>query len=345
LHNAARRLFIQQLGTTYSADLGSPASSRLTLHFSAAVNPTIGTEPGKVSLVFKRDPVVNSGPAKVTFNDKTITGMDYDEANGSAELTVTGSVPLMASYSNNGRTITIAAVPSTVSTTATPAASPVQSPSPPMASSAISPPTNTNASVPPGRRFLVALDASHGGDERGAALAGNLLEKDLTLALARRIRQQLENRGIAALMVRDGDLTLTVDQRASTANAARVSLYCAVHAANEGTGVRIYTAALSNSGESRGPFLSWNLAQSNYVNGSQAIGSAVQAELAKNVAARLLPAPLRPLNNITAAAIAIEVSPRQPGNVADLTSPDYQEFVANAVANAVETAREKSGLH
>src|SRR5207245_10161630 len=45
--------------------------SKLVLNFSSPVNPTIGTEPGKLNMIFLRDPLVPSGPETVNFNDKT----------------------------------------------------------------------------------------------------------------------------------------------------------------------------------------------------------------------------------------------------------------------------------
>src|SRR6266704_3786554 len=57
-------------------------------------------------------------------------------------------------------------------------------------------------------RFLVVIDAAHGGSERGAAFTPKLVEKDVTLAIARRLRRELENRGISVLMLRDSDATL-----------------------------------------------------------------------------------------------------------------------------------------
>jgi N-acetylmuramoyl-L-alanine amidase len=211
------------------------------------------------------------------------------------------------------------------------------------ATSPPAPPAPTPVSPAPVRRYLVALDASHGGDERGAALADNLPEKDVTLALARRIRGQLENRGISTLMLRDGDATLSADQRASSANSAHVSVYLAIHAGTDGIGVRICTAALASQTDTRGPFLSWNTAQAAYISASQAVANNLEAQLSRSLPARLLSAPLRPLNNVIAPAVAIEIAPRQPGNVADLNAPDYQQSIAAALATAIANARDGAG--
>ena len=86
------------------------------------------------------------------------------------------------------------------------------------------------------------VDASHGGDERGAALTDQMAEKDVTLAFARLLRQELDSRGLRTLLVRDADTTLTPDRRATMTNAAAPAIYVCVHAASQGTGVRLYTA-------------------------------------------------------------------------------------------------------
>jgi hypothetical protein len=97
--------------------------------------------------------------------------------------------------------------------------------------------------VPPvPRHFFAVIDASHGGDDRGAALSDKLAEKDVTLALARRLRQELEARGMSTMVLRDSDANLTLDQRAIFTNTAHPVIYVALHAASDGNGVRLYTA-------------------------------------------------------------------------------------------------------
>jgi N-acetylmuramoyl-L-alanine amidase len=335
LHVNSRRLFISEPGITYAMEMSKSTPGKLVLNFSRPVNPTIATEPGKLRMSFLRDPVLASGPETQSFNDKSITAANYQETNGSAELTISGSVPLLASFSNDGRTITVAPVP--VVSTPPVAAGSVPSP-PPSTVPAISTPFPVPVSPPAPRHFVVIVDASHGGSERGAALSDGLAEKDVTLAFARRMRQELETRGIPALVLRDGDATLGVDERATAVNAQHPAIYIAVHAANDSTGVRVYSAMLPPDLVARGPFLAWDGAQASALGLSQLSAAVIATELRKKVSTRALSAPLRPLNNITGPAIAIEVAP-QAGDVAELTSPDYQGVVSAAVAAGVENIR------
>jgi N-acetylmuramoyl-L-alanine amidase len=334
-HVNSRRLFISEAGITYTADLNKNVAGKLVLNFSRPVNPSIATEPGKLRMSFVRDPLLASGPETLNFSDKSITSASFKESNGAAELTIAGTVPLLASFSNDGRTITVSPAPGgTVS--ATGAGSP---PSAPATMPVPAPPAQGNATpATQARRSLVIVDASHGGTERGASLSDQLPEKDVTLAFARKIRQELEVRGIPALVLRDSDTALTLDERAATVNTQHPALYIAVHAANDGSGVRVYTALLPADVTSRGPFLAWDGAQSSSLAMSQLSAAVVATELRKKVPTRNLAAALRPLNNVTTPAIAIEVAP-QAGDTADLTSPDYQGTICTAIAAGVEALR------
>ena len=100
-------------------------------------------------------------------------------------------------------------------------------------------------------QYFVVVDASHGGDERGAALSDQLAEKDVTLAFGLRLRQQLQAHGLTTLMLREGDTTMSLDQRANMTNAAHPAIYICLHAASQGSGVRLYTALAARG--RRGP--------------------------------------------------------------------------------------------
>jgi hypothetical protein len=63
----------------------------------------------------------------------------------------------------------------------------------------------------------------------------------------------------------------------------------------------------------------------------------------RQIPVRLLTAPLRPLNNITAAALAVEVAP-QGSDLMQLAAPDYQQLVTSAVATAIAVAHDKLGI-
>jgi len=335
---SARRLFVGDVGIQISFQLDASNPPRLALNFSAPVNPTISTEPGKLRMVFKRDPVVSPGSQSIAFANKVITQASYSENNGDAELDLAANEPLMASFSNNRRTIVVSAVPQTP---ATPSAvglgpqNPAQTPPP------AAPAANAAAGT---HRVLAVVDAAHGGDERGAALTDTLAEKDVTLGFARLLRHELEIRGFAVALLRDADNSLTLDQRAAAANVARAGIYISLHAVSQGSGARVYTALLPVEGTSKGVFHAWNAAQAPALPISRIVSAAIVAEMQKReFPVQASSASLRPLNNVFMPAVAVELAPGADG-VADLTSANYQQRAASAIADAVVSVRDRLGV-
>jgi N-acetylmuramoyl-L-alanine amidase len=345
LHEESNRLFVGNIATHFTASVAPNDPSRLVFHFTAPVNPTVASEPGALRLTFRREPLTAPASPMLTFNSKVIPSADYSENNGAAEISVTTNTPLLATFSPDGRTITLApakssppvaaAVPATTAAT-TPTAAPLSTPG-------TTQPTPTPASSAP-RRYFAIVDASHGGNDRGEALSATLAEKDITVAFARRLRQELESRGITTLVLRDSDANLSLDDRAYFANTTHAAVYIAFHAASNGHGVRIYTSLIPYTGEEdRGPFRSWTTAQSSSIPLSQVTATSVATELRKvQVIVRNLSAPIRPLNNITTAAIAVEVAPPA-ADLSPLTAPDYQQLIAGAVANGIVAIRAQLG--
>lgn len=339
-HESARRLFVGNVATRFTAEFRKEA---LVVNFSSPVNPVISTEPGKLRMIFKREPLI-SGTETFKFEDPLIPSATFSESNGRAELTVTGTAPLMAVFSEGARIITITVAPGRAAQVPPPAP-----PAPVPTPTATTPQAPGAAATSPGgipapvlrQPYLVVVDPSHGGEERGAALTETLAEKDVTLALARRLRTELQARGINAMLVRDSDATLTTDQRAVLANTMRAAVFVTLHAGTLGYGVKIYTSMLAPSDRKSGDFLPWEVAQSGFINASHTLADEVASQLAKKeLPVLLLAAPVRPLNNVTAAAIAVEVTP--PGPKAEaLNSATYQQAVASAVAEALASARTK----
>jgi N-acetylmuramoyl-L-alanine amidase len=346
LREESDRLFIGSVATHFTASLTTNNPPRLVFNFTAPVNPTVATEPGALRMTFSHEPVVAPASPTLTFGSKLIPSASYSEGNGSAVVTVNSAIPVIASFSNNGRTITVSPVsnPASSSSAQSAASSPSVPSAPGASAPAAQPPAVANSSAPgASRRFFAVVDASHGGDDHGETLGPTLVEKDVTVALARSLRQELESRGITTVVLRDNDANLSLDQRAASANSDHAAIYIALHAASSGHGVRVYTAMLPFGEDDRGPFRSWTTAQHAWLPLSQTAANAVAAELQKRqIPVRTLTAPLRPLNNVTGAAIAVEVAP-QGSDISQLTAPDYQQLITSAVATAVAAARDQLG--
>ena len=67
---------------------------------------------------------------------------------------------------------------------------------------------------------VVVLDPGHGGKDSGA-MCGGIMEKDLTLDIARRVDRLLDSEGVATLMTRVGDSYVSLADRAAFGNRAK----------------------------------------------------------------------------------------------------------------------------
>src|SRR6185437_8029345 len=202
------------------------------------------------------------------------------------------------------------------------------------AQSAPTAPAAQPAPAPAAPRPLILIDAAHGGADSGAVLGPALYEKDVTLAIARRLRQDLATRGIICQLVRDSDVGLSDDQRATVANSIAPGLYLVIHASSMGTGLRLFSAMLPVSQDGRGVFVDWQTAQAPSLDRSKTIQQQLIASIQKmGFPVRSLIAPLRPLNNIKVPALAVEVAPTT-SDVAQLGTTNYQDMVSAALANA-----------
>lgn len=83
----------------------------------------------------------------------------------------------------------------------------------------------------PGRP-LVVIDPGHGGSDPGASgVSGTVREKDLTLLVARELRDRLAERGrVRVALTRDGDSTVPLEGRPAIARSLGAELFVSIHA-------------------------------------------------------------------------------------------------------------------
>ena len=76
----------------------------------------------------------------------------------------------------------------------------------------------------------IVIDPGHGGRDPGAVGAGGLLEKEVTLDVARRLRDRLQKYpGYRILMTRDDDVFVSLRDRVHFANASQADLFISIH--------------------------------------------------------------------------------------------------------------------
>jgi N-acetylmuramoyl-L-alanine amidase len=114
--------------------------------------------------------------------------------------------------------------------------------------------SNSTAKHKPGKkRFVVAIDAGHGGDDPGARGSNGTLEKQVTLAIAKKLQALINGQaGMKAKLIRKGDYYVGLRERMKIARLANADLFVSVHADAcqnpEVKGASVYT--LSRDGAS-----------------------------------------------------------------------------------------------
>jgi N-acetylmuramoyl-L-alanine amidase len=252
-----------------------------------------------------------------------------------------------------------------------------EAPSPPPVIPAPPPATTTPAGnllptnpISEGVRTVV-IDAGHGGDETGAKGTGGLLEKDVTLAVARRLRTMIEGKlGLRVFLTRDDDRTMTLDDRAAYANSQKADVFVSVHvnASIRPTmkGAEVYSLAPDQAdtdarlqAESRGEVLPalgggaraialipWEITQARYLEPSSAFAALVEQALRAHVPMSPRPiqqAPFRVLVGANMPAVLVEIgylsnAEQEPA----LGTGAFQDQVAQSLFDAIAEFRARA---
>ncbi len=216
----------------------------------------------------------------------------------------------------------------------------------------------------PGIRTIV-IDPGHGGKEVGAVGPNGLLEKDVTLAVARKLSSALERIGARVILTREDDSIVSLDQRTAIANQYNADLFLSVHmnaAVVKGAkGSETYFLSLEASDEvarraaetenasaayaptgaaSDLKLILWDLAQQEYLQESSRFAQAIQEELNKATGVQnrgVKQAPFKVLVGATMPAALVEVGfISNPDEETKLQTDGFQNAMVEALVRAVE---------
>ena len=102
--------------------------------------------------------------------------------------------------------------------------SPAAPPIPPVARPAPKPPAAE-------RLIIVAIDPGHGGEDPGARGRGGTSEKDVTLSIAKKLRDRIDQEpSMRAFLTRDADYYLPLHTRVAKARRVKADLFVSIHA-------------------------------------------------------------------------------------------------------------------
>jgi N-acetylmuramoyl-L-alanine amidase len=228
-------------------------------------------------------------------------------------------------------------------------------------------PASSRAAERPAR---IVVDPGHGGAQEGATSPTGLLEKDVSLQVARRLREHLEKElGAQVLMTRDEDQSLPLPERVDFANKQRPDLFVSIHcnamptkrtrARVQGIETYFLSANASNAtaraaadrenaeapaaraarGDSTLAFILHDLARTEAHQDSSRLAYAIHQKLIGATGGPdrgVLQAPFYVLNGVEAPAVLVEVGyishPEEGGR---LGRAEYQETLALAITEGV----------
>jgi N-acetylmuramoyl-L-alanine amidase len=210
----------------------------------------------------------------------------------------------------------------------------------------------------------IVIDAGHGGEDAGVHGPAGLLEKQVTLDVARRLRALIETRlGVRVIMTRDDDRTVTLDERAAIANNGKAGIFLSLHAnaslAASASGAEVFGLQLDREGEAvrqlataqevNIPVLGggtrpidvirWDLAQARHVEASAVLAARLEQELRKHVPMgqrAIRQAPMRVLAGVNMPAALVEMGYlTNPDQERAFRSSDFPGLVAQSLFDAI----------
>ena len=222
---------------------------------------------------------------------------------------------------------------------------------------------------PPGTLRVIVVDAGHGGTEEGAKGPAGLLEKNVTLSVARRLKAALEARlGVRVILTRDGDSTVGLDERAALANNNKADLFVSLHAnasvRAETTGAEVFYLSLEEYGDAAErvaraesemlpvfgggtrdiELILWEMAQARYIQESAALAQAVEASLRERVPMSpraIQQAPFRVLVGANMPAVLVEMGfITNPAQEKQLQSDEFQNLVVQGLLESITRFRD-----
>lgn len=211
----------------------------------------------------------------------------------------------------------------------------------------------------------VVIDPGHGGMELGAKGKFGHLEKDITLAIALKLKALIEkNLAFGVVLTRDKDVDVPVENRAAIANNVKADLFISIHTngsrlkAAEGSETFFLSsgptpdeetrrlAYLENNGsriedhvdkrsESDVKMILWDMAQTAYIRQSSQLADLIQAELNSLLGTRnrgIKQAPFKVLTGVACPAVLIEAAfISNPDEEKKLATDEFQMSVAEAI--------------
>ena len=80
------------------------------------------------------------------------------------------------------------------------------------------------------KKYIVVIDAGHGGKDNGASCCGDKKEKKVVLSVAQKLKNKLKAKGYIVYMTRDNDSFVKLPKRTEFANKKKADIFVSIHA-------------------------------------------------------------------------------------------------------------------
>ena len=209
----------------------------------------------------------------------------------------------------------------------------------------------------------MVIDPGHGGNEHGARSADNVLEKAVTLNLARLIADKLKE-DCKVVLTRTDDYWLDIPKRTALANYLQANLFISLHAGGSfvlsagGTVIFYYekhpepdlveeTPSLDALSGDDAMLASWQHIQERYSTSSKKLAEIMQAQIIRitqDPDSRIKSAPLSVLQGADMPAILIELGYlTNPNEGKALADQKFLALLAEAISKGVKRFLSKKG--
>jgi len=219
------------------------------------------------------------------------------------------------------------------------------------------------------RDMIVAIDAGHGGEDPGAIGPSGTYEKTVVLALARELKQQIDDEpGVRGVLIRTGDYYIPLEERYARARKGRADLFVSIHADafrdRRVRGSSVYVLSRRGASSEAARLLARSENRSDLVGGvkldrgddvlssvlldlSQNVAMEYSSEAAEAILGELARVGKQHRRNVERANFVVLRSPdvpsvlvevgfiSNPHDEANLTSSSYRRQVAEAIVNGV----------
>lgn len=195
-------------------------------------------------------------------------------------------------------------------------------------------------------RHLVVVDPAHGGQDKGVELSKRFYEKDITLAIAKLLKKDLDSsKNVRVLLTRSADKNVSASDRVKIAKRADIDLFISLHVnsgfGRKSSGFEVYFSGFKSSSTAKNASkeILNDMVTTKYLNESVRIAQIIQKNMEKIFRRKdrgLRSGPILILEGLTIPAVVLEIGFAT--NTKDrrkLLNKTTQESIAKVLARSI----------